>query len=298
MKPNIECFRCILSIRLREIENSSLSNGLKLELMKRLTSILINEFSFESELTDLASRLYMFNVQEAPSIVDYYKLIKQEANRNALFNINIHEKHVSRYTGYDKFKYLVYLSALANLLDHGVAEHKIMEISELTPSFIEKHEVYIDESYKLYHYLKNGGLRILWLFDNAGEAVYDTLLIREIINMGNTVEGLVKNEPGFQNDISINDALYIGLDKLLSDINTYGCYCSTIHLDKISPGVFSKIKNSDLIIAKGMSHFEYLHEVNLGKPICFIFIPKCNPVAERVGKGSRGKIVILFKELG
>lgn len=296
MKPEIECLRCILSVRLREIEQTSLSKKEKLDLARELIARIEKEFCWEIELTKFASEFFKFTVLKAPSIVEFYRSIKQVSNRMALENLSLHTEYVSKLRGYDRFKYLVKLSAMANLIDYGVADHKPLEQGFLTPGFVEKYETYIDDSYPLYNTVSSGGLKILWLFDNAGEAVYDILLIKELKSMGNKVYALVKDEPGFQNDVTIDDIEYLGISKLIDEILTYERYHSTIHLESLSNEALTLINNSDIVIAKGMSHFEYLSEVNLRIPLVFILVPKCNPVAKVIGRDSQGKIVVMFKQ--
>jgi len=42
------------------------------------------------------------------------------------------------------------------------------------------------------------------------------------------------------------------------------------------------IKECDLIIAKGMAHYEYLTELNLNKPIIYMLKAKCKPIAQNL----------------
>ena len=295
MKPEIECLRCILSVRLREIEQANLSKEEKLHLAKMLISKMLEEFNWDVELTRLASELFNYVVKSAPGVVEYYRSIKRASNRIALENISVHRDYALKLKGFERFHYLVKLSAVANLIDYGVADHKPLQ-DTLTPDVVEKREVARDDSLDFYNTVVRGGLKLVWLFDNSGEAVYDTLLIEELRKMSNKVYGLVKEEPGFQNDISLVDAEEMGLSNVLDGVISYGCHCSTIHLEHISREVRDLINSSDIVVAKGMSHFEYLSEVELGKPTLFVLVPKCDPVARRIGGDSRGKIVIYFKK--
>jgi len=186
------------------------------------------------------------------------------------------------------------LSVLGNLIDYGVADHRPVE-DTITPDIVSTYEFYVNHTTRLYSLVSRGNLKIAWLFDNAGEVVYDSLLIREIRSYGNTVYGLVKAPPGFQNDATIEDIVETRVDKELDGILVYGSM-SSIHLENIPREVREVLGNIDLVIAKGMSHYEYLSEINLNVPVCFMLIPKCNVVAESIGKGSKGKIVVSCRE--
>jgi uncharacterized protein with ATP-grasp and redox domains len=281
-------------VRLKELECASESDIEKLEVAKKVIIKLIEDFNFNYELTRLATNLYKYLVTLAPSVVDYYKSLKRTLNQLALRDLKVHDEYVFHLSDYDRFRYLVKLSALGNLIDYGVAEHAPTS-GVIEPQTVVKYEVAVDHISDLYEMVSGGNLKIAWLFDNAGEAVYDTLLIRELRSLGNRVIGLMKSEPGFQNDLTIEDAVEIGLDKVLDRVVSYGAR-STIHLEDVNKEVLEAINEADLIVAKGMSNYENLIDVELEKPIFFILIPKCNPVASSIGKGSKGRIVVKRKE--
>lgn len=296
MKPDFECIRCILSTRLREIEESNLERSIKLEIAKELIRKIHDDFKWDIELTKYVSSLFKYIVTRTPGIIEYYRVIKQISNRIASENISVHLEYISTLNKYDKFKYLVKLSAIANLIDYGVADHRPLDQSYISPKYVESFEIYVDDTRRLYEIISKKGLRVIWLFDNAGEAVYDMLLIKELREIGNEVYALVKEDPGFQNDLTVSDLKYIDVSNAINEFYSYGNCASTIHLDSVNKDILDLINKSNLIIAKGMSHFEYLYEeVDLDIPIVFILIPKCNPVARRIGEGSRGKIVVLLK---
>ena len=294
MKPRFECLKCLLTVRLKELECAGGSNVEKLEVAKKVIIKLIEDFNFNYELTRLATNLYKYLITLAPSVVDYYKSLKRSLNQLALRDLKVHDEYVSRLSDYERFRYLVKLSALGNLIDYGVAEH-VPTSGLIEPQTVVEYEVAVDHISDLYEMVSGGGLKIAWLFDNAGEAVYDTLLIRELRRLGNRVIGFMKSEPGFQNDLTIEDAVEIGLDKILDRVVSYGAR-STIHLEDVDEEVLKAINEADLIVAKGMSNYENLIDVELEKPIFFILIPKCSPVASSIGKGSKGKIVVKRKE--
>ncbi|MEM3926501.1 MAG: ARMT1-like domain-containing protein [Desulfurococcaceae archaeon] len=295
MKPSPECLKCILNIRLTEIEHSDLNDVGKLELMKKLLELMIKMFDKDGDLTMIATLAYNFVVDNARGVVDYYKNIKRKTMSQAMRNIAEHWNYAMKLDDFNRFEYLIKLSALGNLIDYGVYSHVSIPLV-ISREMVESSEIAVNNAKELYDLLRNGGLRIAWLFDNSGEAVYDMLLIRLIRAWGNEVIGVVKDEPGFQNDVTRDDLSEFKLDKELDGMVTYGCRCSTIHLDNIGNEARKVIQASDLIIAKGMANFEYLYDIDLGKPIAFILIPKCDPVAAKIGSNSRNKPVVLLKK--
>ncbi len=296
MKPKPECLRCILSVRLREIEGTSVSDELKVQVAKELLKLLIEEFSLDRELTQLAMITFKFVISRLPEVVAYYEKIRSISNLQALHDLPVHEVYLARLVNdYERFRYLVKLSGIANVIDYGVAEHSANIVS-IDPSKVENTEIFIDHTHEFFEVVRKGSLNILWLFDNAGESIYDMLLIKEIRSMGNSVYGFVKEDPGFQNDITLRDAMSSGLTSVLSGVIVY--HGSTIHIENLNEEALKSIEKADLIVAKGMSHYEYLSERFLSKPVVFILVAKCDPVANSVSAGSRNKVICLFRKTG
>ncbi|MGC8570333.1 MAG: damage-control phosphatase ARMT1 family protein [Caldivirga sp.] len=292
MKPHRECPLCIVSVRLNEVASANLSNDDALEASRLVLETSARAFREEDELTRIASRIFMTVSSKYPQVVEYYRVAKRRSIDAAKAQLPAIQSVLRGLEGFDLFKMAVKVSIAGNLLDMGVASHK--PPSNLQIASIMGMQFSIDNTHELYSMLKSGGLRLLWLFDNAGEAIFDTVLINVIRGMGNKVTGVAKAEPGFQNDLTVGDAEYAGLRNQLDDLVDTGYSGSSIHLDKVSGEFLSRLKESDLIVAKGMAHFEYLSEVNLGKPIAFLLVPKCDPVA-RVLRAERGTLIAMLR---
>lgn len=294
LRPGPECFRCLLSTRLREIEESRLSDEEKVALMKKITGRLVKEFDLFAELTNLASELFREVVNGAPGVLDFYKVIKASSMRRALETIPVHERVVNNLSEVEKFRYMVKLSALGNLIDYGVQGHNPKDM--ILPEDVFSAQFAVDEVEVFYRHVEKGGETVVWLFDNSGEAVYDTILIRYIRQLGNRVVGVVKEEPGFQNDVTISDLLEAGIDLALDDLVAYKGGHSTVHNEIIDDNLRSLLKTS-LVVAKGMAHYEYLYDSDLVTRIVFILVPKCSRVASTIAPGSREKIVVKTRGL-
>ncbi len=57
-------------------------------------------------------------------------------------------------------------------------------------------------------------------------------MISILRDTGNIVIGVVEEEPGFRNDLTIRDAEYAGLEKRLDELITTGYNGSSTHLDR------------------------------------------------------------------
>ncbi len=295
LRPRRECVKCIVNVRLdeviRAVDDEVESIRLQLDLLRRIAG----EFEAGDELTITATRIYQWLIQRAPGIIDYYRKVKRESIDEALRVLPSYREYIEGLDGKEAFMHAVSLSIAGNLLDRGVHGHKAPARIDL--GIIQSMRYGIDHRDILYDYLREGGRRILWLFDNAGESVYDTILIDLLRSYGNMVVGAAKEEPGFQDDLTIRDAVYAGIDKHLDRLVSTGCNCSSIHQGGVSDEFRRVLESSDIVIAKGMAHYEYISTINLGRPVAFLLVAKCCPVAESLGVG-RGSMAAYLRRGG
>jgi len=118
---------------------------------------------------------------------------------------------------------------------------------------------------------------ILYLSDNAGEIVFDKLLIEQLGPEKVTLA--VKARPVL-NDATAEDAGAAGLIDLVEVIDTGDDAPGTI-LETCS-GVFRYFfEAADVVIAKGQGNYESLSDVD--KNIFFMLKAKCPVIAEHLG---------------
>jgi len=120
---------------------------------------------------------------------------------------------------------------------------------------------------------------ILYLADNAGEIVFDRLLIEQIPIEKVTV--VVKGFPVI-NDATMEDAIVAGLPRIVEVIDNGSDGPGTI-LESCSPAFRSRFSTADLAIAKGQGNYETLSDVD--KSIFFILKAKCPVIASDLGCG-------------
>jgi uncharacterized protein with ATP-grasp and redox domains len=124
---------------------------------------------------------------------------------------------------------------------------------------------------------------ILYLADNAGEIVFDRLLIQQMPLDRVTV--VVRGAPVL-NDATLVDARAAGLTELVEVIDNGSDAPGTI-LDDCSARFRQRFHAADLIIAKGQGNYESLREVE--KDIFFLLTVKCPVIVRDLGcpVGSR-----------
>jgi len=119
--------------------------------------------------------------------------------------------------------------------------------------------------------------RILYLADNAGEIVFDRLLIERLPTEKVTVA--VRGLPVI-NDATLIDAEYAGITELVEVIDNGSDAPGTI-LEDCSEAFLERFHAADLIISKGQGNYETLSQVH--KDIYFLLKVKCPVVARDVG---------------
>jgi uncharacterized protein with ATP-grasp and redox domains len=125
---------------------------------------------------------------------------------------------------------------------------------------------------------------ILYLTDNAGEIVFDKLLIETLGRLGKKVKAVVKGSPVL-NDSTMDDAEETGLTGVCEVIDNGSDAVGTV-LDWTSPAFQKIFHNAGLIISKGQGNFETLSGNE--KTLFFLFQSKCDVVSKelRLSKGS------------
>ena len=118
---------------------------------------------------------------------------------------------------------------------------------------------------------------ILYLTDNAGEIVFDRLLIERMPLEKVTVA--VRGRPVL-NDATVEDAEVAGLTALVEVIDNGSDAPGTI-LDDCNALFREHFDRADLVIAKGQGNFETLSDV--GRGVFFVLKAKCPVIARDLG---------------
>jgi len=164
------------------------------------------------------------------------------------------------------------LAIAGNIIDFGI--YSSVDIKGTVKRALEE-PLAVDDSHEFRAQVEEAD-SILYLLDNAGEVVFDRLLIEELQAMGKQVTAVVKSGPVL-NDCTMEDATCAGLDDLCRVMDTGSDMVGTI-LEDTSRGFQEHFARTDqLIISKGQGNFEtLLHEK---KNIFFLFQAKCDVVA-------------------
>ncbi len=119
---------------------------------------------------------------------------------------------------------------------------------------------------------------LCYLHDNCGEVVLDKLLIRLIkerypkIKVTSVVRG-----KAIINDVTRDDALYVGLDRF-AEICENGTDVPGTYLKEINGRTLGLLRGSDIVISKGLGNLETLYGEGVGA--FYAFTCKCEHMAK------------------
>ena len=127
---------------------------------------------------------------------------------------------------------------------------------------------------------------MLYLVDNAGEIVFDRVLLETIQDLSNKFLDLtviVKENP-FINDAMLPDAEQAGL------LNISNLKLNSMTLPIHFSDLFQQFQFYDVVISKGQANFELFNEK---AGIFFLLMVKCPIIARDLGV-SAGEIIIQY----
>ena len=213
-------------------------------------------------------------VREITGQADPYLAVKQESNRLALALLPAWRERLR--TAANPRLTAVKMAIAGNVIDYGMNGDLTAEtiLAELESSFAGPFHGDVAEFFAA----AERATEILFLADNAGELVFDRLLLELLPREKITV--VVKGGPAI-NDALRADATAAGLDGWVAVTDT-GDDSAGVELAACSPEFLRRFARADLIIAKGQANFESLD--GSGQNIFFLFKVKCTVVGQHIGQ--------------
>jgi uncharacterized protein with ATP-grasp and redox domains len=260
--------------------------------MSELLRLLNKEFRPTSVPADLGTKRDRL-IKRITSSKDPYERIKRMSNQKALKLLPYARKLVEvGYNQQDRFKTACLCAIVGNIMEFDIPGHKFTSLT-LRKSFRDAtKDLAIDDVNTAYELAKKART-VLYLTDNAGEIVFDTLLVEQLKNMGLTVIVAVKGGPVI-NDAILEDAEASGMCKIADKVITTGTDAVGLAMKEVSPEFLEAYNSVDMVFAKGMGYAETLTEYKLKKPHLLLFRTKCNPVANFFGMPREKNIAKLM----
>lgn len=271
MKAFLECISCIIrqtiEILYRVVKSEKKRQKILAAVIKKLSKVDIHQMN-PPEATKLAHD----EIQRLTSIKDLYKEPKRLNNLEAL-ELYPYLKRLVKSSN-DPLLMAIRLAIAGNIIDYGaLAEFNIRQ----TIKDVLKKKFAISDYRRFKKDLKKAKL-LLYVGDNAGEIVFDRVLIEELIKQIEVVFA-VKSNPVL-NDVLMADAKMVGMDKVVRVIPSGSDHAGTT----VSKGTkeFKRLfRQADVIIAKGQGNWETMDEEKGN--IYFLLKMKCPCLAKASG---------------
>ena len=279
IKP--DCIPCILKVAISALKNLRLDEDSVKALYAEILEI-------------RALRGLVWDTTPAEVIEDIWKKIIEKAGTPDPFHtekIKQNEKIMALYPFLEKkvneaadpLKLAVKLSILGNSMDLMVADPSLA----IKNSIAERAKLPLsDENYTKFREQLKASRHLLIFGDNAGEIVFDRLLIETIKKIYQPEIAFVVRSVPTLNDATLEEAKSVGLDKIATVIENGidGPLPGTL-LSRCASEVKELVHQSDLIISKGGGNFDTLDEErkHLDKNISFLLLSKCEPYYQHFG---------------
>lgn len=278
MKTYLDCIPCFFKQALYAARVAVDDEAKIKEVLDRV-GMLISDVPLESSPPETGREVYR-TVREVTGVDDPFKGLKAESIEQALALYPTLNEILSKADA--PLETAVRLAIAGNIIDFGAnpdfeLEQDVKEIIEKKPAI---------NHYQGFKDAVSRARDILYVGDNAGETVFDRLLIE---TMGKPVTFAVREGPVI-NDATMEDALSSGLDEVAALVSS-GCDAPGTVLEGCSQQFLAYFDRADLIISKGQGNYETLsHEK---RPICFLLKAKCPVIARNLGV-KVGDIVIKY----
>lgn len=281
MRTYLDCIPCFFKQALEAARMAGAGKKAQKKVLNELAGIL-PDFSLASSPPEIGRVIYGL-VKRITKKDDPYAEIKKKSNKLAL---NIYDKLKKKVShSDDRLLMAVELAIAGNIIDYGVKNSLNID-AEMARILDEEDKAIKKENKSIFDYERfRSALKraktILYLADNAGETVFDRVLIEEIkrADRDKRIVYAVKEKPVI-NDALAEDAYVCGIDKLAEVVSSGSDAPGTI-LSLCSREFLAMYRKADMVISKGQGNFEALSGAK--RQIFFLFMAKCPVIAKDVG---------------
>lgn len=272
MKASTECIHCILkkSDGLYELHNPK--DPGKINFIKDVCKLISD--APEGASAPYLAKTMLDHLRTTVDLDRYYTAIKEESNR---FMLSWEDEIRARISASkEPIRTALQYAMIGNFIDFGISINVDME--ELSSILDKGDDMELTEYDSFISELKEAK-RLVYLVDNAGEVVFDKLLIETILEHFPDLKITAIVRGGIvYNDVTMDDARFVGLDKVVETIGNGTNFPGT-QLDYLPDDVIKIIDESDMILAKGQGNFESMY--GCGKNVYYAFLCKCDLFTER-----------------
>jgi uncharacterized protein with ATP-grasp and redox domains len=276
MRTYLDCFPCFLNQALRAAK-IAIDDEKKIKRVLDEVGTMLRDIPLDSTPPQ-SGRLIYRKVSEITGNYDPYKAIKKESTQKALSLYPYLKEQVEKSD--DRLLAAIRVAIAGNVIDFGA--NWGFDLNAEVDDILEKDFAIFD--YGKFRDQLDTAREILYIGDNAGECVFDRILIEE---MKKPVTYVVRGAP-IINDAIYADAVQAGIGSV-ADIISSGTDAPGTILETCNAEFKNIYHQSRFIISKGQGNYEALSSER--RPIFFLLKAKCKVIANDLGV-STGDIVL------
>ena len=264
MKTFLDCLPCMMDQALRA---GRIATDDERIIKKLLDSVgaMMKDIPLENTPPETGEIIYR-KVREITGVADPYKEVKK-ANIEEALSLYPKLKKIVKESD-NSLLTAIRIAIAGNVIDLGV--NKKFNLVEDVSKILKQNFAIMDFE-KFEKQLKIAD-SVLYLGDNAGESVFDKILIEEL---NKPVTYVVREIPVI-NDVTEEDAIASGINEV-ADIISSGTTAPAVILSLCNIEFLERFNNSKMIISKGQGNYEGLSDVK--QPVFFLLKAKCFVIA-------------------
>ena len=264
MKTFLDCLPCMMDQALRA---GRIATDDERIIKKLLDSVgaMMKDIPLENTPPETGEIIYR-KVREITGVTDPYKEVKK-ANIEEALSLYPELKKIVEESD-NSLITAIRIAIAGNVIDLGV--NKKFNLVEDVRKIL-KQDFAICDFEKFEKQLKIAD-SVLYLGDNAGESVFDKILIEEL---NKPVTYVVREIPVI-NDVTEEDAIASGIDEV-AEIISSGTTAPAVILRLCNNEFIERFNSSKMIISKGQGNYEGLSDIN--QPVFFLLKAKCFVIA-------------------
>ena len=264
MKTFLDCLPCMMSQALRAGRIATDDEKIIKKLLDRIGAMM-KDILLENTPPETGDIIYK-EVRKITGVADPYKIIK-ELNIQEAISLYPELKEIIRESD-NKLLTAIRIAIAGNVIDLGVG--KEFNIVEDVRKILNQ-EFGIFDFNEFVKYLEKAN-SILYIGDNAGESVFDKILIEELKK---PVTYVVRDIPVI-NDVTYEDAIASGINEV-AEIISSGSSAPAVIPELCDENFMKKFNAADMVISKGQGNYEGLS--NVERSVFFLLKVKCHVIA-------------------
>ena len=269
MKIHLDCLSCILRQVLEASRMATDDEALQKKVMAKAIGLLKRFESYPNspEIVGDAHKI----VKDITGIADPYSAIKERDIQQALRILPGLKQYINGRE--DALYWALKAAAVGNVLDSAISTQT--DVAKNLEEEIDRPFAICDM--QIFTQRLKDARSILVIGDNAGETVFDTILLEKLFlqRVYYAVRGAA-----VINDATADDAEASGVARYGTIIST-GCDAPGLLLHRCSPKFLDLFYDADIVISKGQGNYETLSECD--RDIYFLLKAKCPVLSKAIG---------------